>query len=323
MNKAVKFLKKNLIFIVFVIMIFSIFLGMKYHDFFMSLKAVLPLALFLMLYKPMTYLRLKEAFTKMTELKKKYLAVLTLLYTVIFPISAYLLMKVIRWFIPQTDPRMLAGLVLLVLSPVASSAPAFTEMAKGKTQLTLIGVIYTFLLSFLVIPIGSKIILAKVVKVPVLSLLKSLVIYVIIPLILGQLTKYVVLRRWGKEGLEQLKHPLELLGLLGLFTMVFIVFGINAKAILKNPSMILAGVVIMNIYLALRFLIAYALGKMFKFPPEHNIALTYSATYNMTTATAIGIATFGPMAAVGTVIGGPFAEMIQMILLVKFFEYIR
>ena len=105
--------------------------------------------------------------------------------------------------------------------------------------------------------------------------------------------------------------------------MVFIIFGINGIVITKEPQIILYGVMIMNIYFLLRWGLAYVTGLLLKFPLEQNIAFTYSSSYNMTIATAIGIATFGPMAAVGTVIGGPFAEMIQMILLVKFFERVR
>ncbi len=323
MSKILQLVEKNMILAVLVVMLVSIFLGVGNHNFFISLKSILPVALFLMLYKPMTYLKLKEAFTKMTALKKKYLITMTILYTVVFPISAYLLMKVILWAIPNIDPRVIAGVVLLALSPVASSAPAFTGMVKGKVQLALIGVIYTFFLSFGVIPIGSKLILEHVVRVPVIELLKSLVIYVIIPLIIGQVTKYIALHTGGKDALERLKEPLEVLVLVGLFTMVFIVFGINATVILKNPTMIIIGVIILNIYFFLRAITTYAIGKALGLPLEYNIALTYSATYNMTTATAIGIATFGSLAAVGTVIGGPFAEMIQMILMVKVFDYLR
>ncbi|WP_198005241.1 arsenic resistance protein [Methanothermococcus okinawensis] len=196
-------------------------------------------------------------------------------------------------------------------------------MAKGKVQLTLVGVIYTFFLSLLIIPLGSKLILEQVVKVPIMLLLKSLVIYIITPLVIGQLTKYVVLKYKGVQTLEKLKTPLEALSLAGVFIMVSIIFGINGIVITKEPQIILYGMAIMNIYVLLRWGLVYIVGKFLKFPLEQNIALTYSSTYNMTISTAIGIATFGPMAAVGTVIGGPFALIFHMILLVKFFEYIR
>ena len=323
MNRAVKFLKKNMILEVLVLMILSIFLGRYYHNFFISLKSILPLALFLMLYKPMVYLDISKAFTKMTEIKKKYLLTLTVFYVFVFPLSAYLLMKFFFLVLPNIDPNLVAGIVILALSPIASSAPAFVGMCKGKVQLTVVGVIYTFLLSLIVIPIGSKLILNQTVKVPLLSLFKSLLIYVISPLIIGQITKYVVLKYKGKRALENLKTPLEALVLTGLFMMVFIIFGINGMVIINQPQMILYGLIIMNVYFLLRWGLAYVVGKMLKLPFEQNVALTYSSTYNMSISTAIGIATFGPMAGVGTVLGGPFAEMIQMILLVKFFEYIQ
>jgi len=72
---------------------FFYFLGKYYHSLFVSLKAILPLALFLMLYKPMVYLDIGKAFTKITGIKKKYLLILTVFYVLIFPLSAYLLMK--------------------------------------------------------------------------------------------------------------------------------------------------------------------------------------------------------------------------------------
>ena len=323
MSKVTEFLHKNLILVVFVLMVFSIGLGVYYHNFFMSLKAILPLALFLMLYKPMVYLKLKEAFTKKTDIKIKYLLTLTVFYIVVFPISAYFLMKLLFLVLPNVDPNLVAGVVILALSPIASAAPAFVGMCKGKVQLVLVGTIYTFFLSLFVVLIGSKLILEHVVNVPIMTLLESLATYAIVPLIIGQLTKYTILKYKGKEMLEELKVPLDILTFIGLFTMVFIIFGINGVKIIKEPQNILYGVIILNLYILFRFGLAYIVGYFLKFPLEQRIALTYSATYNMTIATAIGIATFGPMAAVGTVIGGPFAEMIQMILLVKFFEYIQ
>ncbi len=323
MSSIVRFLQKNLIWEVLVLMVLSVVLGRHYHDFFVSLKTLLPLALFLMLYKPMVYLDIGKAVAKHTEIKVKYFALLTFFYVIVFPLSAFLLMKAILFILPNISPGLVAGLVLLVLSPVATSAPAFVEMAGGKTQLALAGLIYTFFLSLLVMPLGSKLILEQVVKVPMAVLLKSLVIYVIVPLMIGQLTRYAVLRYRGEQTLEKLKTPLEALVLAGLFAMVVIVFGINGAMISKEPQVILYGAMIMNIYFLLRWGLVYLTGSFFKIPLEQNIALTYSSTYNMTIATAMGIAAFGPVAAVGTVIGGPFAEMIQMIFLVKFFEYAR
>ncbi len=321
-EKAIQKIQKNLIGVVFILMIFSVVLGKYYHNFFVSLKAILPLALFLMLYKPMVYLDIGKAFTKQTKIKTKYLLSLTIFYVIIAPLTAFLLMKAMLLLLPNADPRLIAGVVILALSPMASSVPAFVGMAKGKVQLAIVGVIYTFFLSLVVIPLGSKLLLEQVVHVPIALLLKSLVTYIIVPLIIGQATKYIVIKSKGKHALEKLKTPLEALVLTGLFIMIIIIFGINGKMIIKEPQIILYGALIMNVYFFLRWGLAYLMGKLLKFPLEQNIALTYSSTYNMSISTAIGIATFGPMAAVGTVIGGPFAEMIQMILLVKFFEYV-
>ena len=315
-----KFMKKQMILIDLGIMIIAVLLGRYYHGFFVYLKVILPVALFMMLFKPMVYLDLTSLVKKKSSIKTKYIILLTIFHVLVFPATAFLLEKFFLLLMPGINSSLLAGLVVLALAPLATSAPAFVGLAGGKVQLSLVGVIYTFTLSFAVIPLYSKIILSSVVFVPVYTLLKSLLIYIIIPLALGQLTKYLVAKLKNKDALENLKAPLEGLSLIGVFLMVFIVFGINGKTIFKEPLFILYGAVIMNVYFFLRWSLAYLVGKLFSFPIEQNVSFTYSSSYNMTISTAIGIAVFGPMAAVGTVLGGPLSEMIQMILLVKFFQ---
>ncbi len=320
---VVKFLKEKMVYIVFTLMFVASYAGIQHRDVFVSLKWTLPIALFMMLFQPMVYMDIKKAFTKGTDVKKKYLFLVTLFYTVLFPALTYGLMRLWLLLMPGTDPRLLAGIVLISLSPLPSSAPAFTQIAGGKFQLTLIGVVWTFVLSLAIMPVYAKLILHTVIEVPMMILLKSLVLYIITPLVVGQLTRYAVLRLKGADALMSLKKPLVGLSLIGMYWMVTVVFGINGEMIAENPKIILIGAVIMNIYFLLRMGIAYLTGESLGFPFEQNVSLVYSTGSNMTLATAIAIGTFGPLAAVGTALGGPFSDMLLMILFVRLFEALK
>ncbi|WP_245250334.1 arsenic resistance protein [Thermococcus stetteri] len=322
--ETVKFLKEKMVYIVFTTLIFSsAYAGIYHRDLFLSLKGTLPIALFMMLFQPMVFMDMKKAFTSLTETKKRYLILLTAFYLALFPALTWLLLKFWLAVMPGTDPRLLAGVVLISLAPLPSSAPAFTNLAGGKFQLTLVGVIWTFLLSLFVMPIYAKLILHTVIEVPMMVLLESLILYIITPLIVSQLTKYAVLRWKGEEGLMGLKEPLVGLSLLGMYWMVVVVFGINGKMIAEKPELIVVGAVIMNVYFILRAAVAYFSGKALDFPFEQNVSLVYSTGSNMTLATAIAIGTFGSLAAVGTALGGPFSDMLLMILFVRLFTLMK
>ncbi|ASJ09752.1 sodium:proton symporter [Thermococcus siculi] len=320
---VVEFMKEKMVYIVFTLIFASTYAGVYHRDLFLSLKGTLPVALFMMLFQPMVFMEVKRAFTARTEVKTKYLILLTLFYLALFPALTWLLLKFWLAVMPGTDPRLLAGIVLISLSPLPSSAPAFTNLAGGRFQLTLVGVIWTFLLSLFVMPVYAKLILHAVIQVPVDVLLKSLVLYIITPLIIGQLTKYAVLRWKGVDALMFLKKPLVGVSLLGMYWMVVVVFGINGKVIVERPELILVGAIIMNVYFLLRAAIAYFSGKALSFPFEQNVSLVYSTGSNMTLATAIAIGTFGSLAAVGTALGGPFSDMLLMILFVRFFNLLK
>ncbi len=319
----VKFMKDKMLYIVFVLMFVASYAGIYNRDLFVSLKWTLPIALFLMLFQPMVYLDLKKAFTKRTSIKTKYLILLTAYYVAIFPLLTYALLDIWIAAMPHADPKLLAGVVLIGLAPLPSSAPAFTHLAGGKVQLTLVGVVWTFILSLVVMPVYAALILHTVIKVPIWLLLQSLILYIITPLVLGQILKYATLKYKGEEILNRMKEPLVGLSLLGLYWMVTEVFGINGLMIAKKPEIIAIGAIVMNVYFLIRFALSYFSGKALKFPLDQNISLVYSSGSNMTIATAIAIGTFGSLAAVGTALGGPFSDMILMILLVRVFNKIR
>jgi ACR3 family arsenite transporter len=190
-------------------------------------------------------------------------------------------------------------------------------MAGGRAQLTLVGVILTFFLSILIVPFYGHWMLHSMINVPIYTLFEAIVLYVIIPLGVGQTLKYFILRYKGQEGLEKIRDSLSLLSLIGLYWMVMEVFGMNGSILLKLSFTTVGLIAFMYLYNLSRFGIAYYAGKLAKLPKDRIISLFYSSTTNMTLSTAVAIGAFGAIAGIGTILVGPFSEMILMILFVK------
>jgi len=314
------FLEKYLILIVLVIAVGAGAWGINSPEVFKPLKGSLPYALFAMLYPMMIGINLRSMVLHTSPQKTRYLTILTVAYLLVFPALAWVTMKFLGWVIPSIDPAFIAGIVLISLAPIPSSAPAFTGMAHGKTQLVVIGVAWTFVLSLFVMPFYAHLLLNAVISVPVWTMVESLLIYIVVPLAAGQLTKYALLRYRGEDSIKELKPAFSTLAIFGTLWMVFVVFGLNGKLLSQNVGLVIVAALVMNVVFLLRMGGAYSAGRLAGLDPEFSVTLFYSAGSNMTIATAIGIATWGPLAAVGVAMGGPFSDMFIMVIFVGIFE---
>jgi ACR3 family arsenite transporter len=102
--------------------------------------------------------------------------------------------------------------------------------------------------------------------------------------------------------------------------MVLIVFGLEGSMILKNLGMAVTAVLVMLAFYLIMFAIPIGLGWLLRMPYEDVVALTYGASSkNMSISSALAIANFGPVAAIGVAMGGPFTEMWLLILLASLF----
>ncbi|NIA25430.1 MAG: arsenic resistance protein [Gammaproteobacteria bacterium] len=313
------FLQKYLILIVLVIAVGASAWGIGSPEVFKPLKGSLPYALFAMLYPMMIGINLRSMVLHTSPQKTRYLIILTVAYVLVFPALAWVTMKFLGWVMPSIDPAFIAGIVLISLAPIPSSAPAFTGMAGGKTQLVVIGVAWTFVLSLFVMPFYSHLLLNAVISVPVWTMVKSLLIYIIVPLAAGQLTKYALLHYRGEDSVKQLKPAFSTLAVFGTLWMVFVVFGLNGRLLSQNVGLIIVTALVMNVVFLLRMGGNYFAGRFVGLGREYDATLFYSAGSNMTIATAIAIATWGPLAAVGVAMGGPFSDMLIMVLFIGVF----
>jgi ACR3 family arsenite transporter len=155
-------------------------------------------------------------------------------------------------------------------------------------------------------PIVSLLLGLSAITVPWETLLLSVVLYIIIPVILAQAWRQVLLRRGGDAALHRVLVLLHPVSLLALLTTLVLLFGFQGNQILAQPLVIalLAVPIIIQVYFnsGLAYLLNRQLGE------SHSVAcpsalIGASNFFELAVATAISVFGISSGAALATVVG--------------------
>jgi len=215
----------------------------------------------------------------------------------------------------------LAGAVLLGAAPCTAMVFVWSQLTKGNPAYTVVQVATNDLIILVAfIPIVKFLLGVSNVSVPWDTLILSVVLFVVVPLTAGILTRSLVTKRKGLEYFENKFLPkFDNATTIGLLLILVLLFSFQGEVILNNPLHIVLIAVPLTIQTFLIFFIAYFAGKILKLP--HNIAAPagmIGASNFFELAVAVAIALFGmesPAALATTV--GVLTEVPIMLVLVK------
>ncbi|SMF47531.1 arsenite transporter, ACR3 family [Alteromonadaceae bacterium Bs31] len=222
---------------------------------------------------------------------------------------------------PASASEYIAGMILLGVAPCTAMVFVWSQLTKGDPNYTLVQVsVNDVIMIFAFAPIAAFLLGISDIQVPWETLLLSVVLYVLLPLIAGALTRKVLDRR---DNHERLNHFLQLLkpwSIIGLLATVVLLFGFQAKTILAQPSTIVLIAIPLLIQTYGIFAIAYFLAKKMRLP--HNIAapacmIGTSNFFELAVAVAISLFGLQSGAALATVVG-VLVEVPVMLSLVAF-----
>ena len=225
------------------------------------------------------------------------------------------------WVDPQTATEYIAGMILLGVAPCTAMVFVWSQLTKGDPNYTLVQVaVNDVIMIFAFAPIAGFLLGISDVTVPWNTLLLSVLLYVVIPLIAGILTRSHFKSRNQLPEMEQFVHGLKPFSIVGLLATVVLLFGFQAETILDNPVVIILIAIPLLIQTYGIFIIAYAAARSMKLP--HNVAAPASmiGTSNFfELAVAVAISLFGlhSGAALATVVG-VLVEVPVMLTLVAF-----
>ncbi len=296
-------------------------------DQFKYAEVSLPVAvlIWLMIYPMM----LKIDFSSIVRATKrpKGLTLTCVVNWLIKPFTMYLIaaffLKIVfkQWINTDLASEYLAGAVLLGAAPCTAMVFVWSHLTKGDPAYTLVQVaVNDIILLFAFTPIVAFLLKVSNVPIPYNTLLLSVGIFVVLPLLGGFITRRIVVNSRGKEYYEQVFiKKFDNITIVGLLFTLIIIFSFQGEVILSNPVHIGLIAVPLIIQTFLIFFIAYMWARAWKL--KHDIAAPAAmigASNFFELAVAVAISLFGLQsgAALATVVG-VLVEVPVMLALVK------
>ena len=222
---------------------------------------------------------------------------------------------------PELATEYLAGAVLLGAAPCTAMIFVWSTLTKGDPAYTIVQVATNdLIILFAFVPIVKFLLGVSNVSVPWDTLILSVVLFVVIPLAGGMLTRFLVIGKHGKDYFETtFVRKFDGITTIGLLLTLVLIFSFQGGIILENPLHIVLIAVPLIVQTFLIFAVAYTACHILKLP--HAIAAPagmIGASNFFELAVAVAIALFGTSspAALATTVG-VLTEVPVMLFLVK------
>ncbi len=225
------------------------------------------------------------------------------------------------WVDPQSASEYIAGMILLGVAPCTAMVFVWSQLTKGDANYTLVQVsLNDIIMIFAFAPLTAFLLGASDIQVPWETLLISVVLYVLLPLIAGVWTRHALNRKNNSQKLDRFLHSMKPWSILGLLATVILLFGFQAETIINQPMTIGLIAIPLLIQTYGIFAIAYAAAYWMRLP--HNIAapacmIGTSNFFELAVAVAISLFGLHSGAALATVVG-VLVEVPVMLSLVAF-----
>ena len=222
---------------------------------------------------------------------------------------------------PELATEYLAGAVLLGAAPCTAMVFVWSNLTKGDPAYTVVQVATNDLIILVAfVPLVKFLLGVSNVSVPWATLILSVVLFVVIPLAGGMVTRSVVIKKRGQDYFENVfVHKFDHVTSIGLLLTLVMIFAFQGNVILENPLHIVLIAVPLILQTFLIFTIAYIFCRILKLP--HRIAAPagmIGASNFFELSVAVAIALFGTTspAALATTVG-VLTEVPVMLFLVK------
>lgn len=225
------------------------------------------------------------------------------------------------WVSPESASEYIAGMILLGVAPCTAMVFVWSQLTKGDPNYTLVQVsINDIIMVFAFAPIAAFLLGVNDIEVPWETLLLSVILYVILPLTAGILTRNQFDKRSNTQNLKKFLSTIKPWSILGLLSTVILLFGFQAKVIIDKPEVIGLIAIPLLIQTYGIFFIAYTAARSLNL--SHRIAapaclIGTSNFFELAVAVAISLFGLDSGAALATVVG-VLVEVPVMLSLVYF-----
>jgi ACR3 family arsenite transporter len=198
-------------------------------------------------------------------------------------------------------------MILLGVAPCTAMVFVWSHLTKGDANYTLVQVsVNDIIMVFAFAPIAALLLGVSDITVPWDTLMLSVVLYVVLPLIAGFLTRQMLVAKGGEAKVESFVHTLKPISVMGLLATVVVLFGFQAETIIAKPLAIVLIAIPLLIQTYGIFVIAYWAARRLRL--KHNVAgpaclIGTSNFFELAVAVAISLFGLHSGAALATVVG--------------------
>lgn len=222
---------------------------------------------------------------------------------------------------PQSAKEYIAGMILLGVAPCTAMVFVWSQMVRGDANYTLVQVsINDIIMVFAFAPLAALLLGVTDIIVPWETLLLSVGLYVIIPLVAGYITRKVLDGAGNEARIAGFTARVKPFSVMGLLATVVLLFGFQAQTIIDKPLVIVLIAIPLLIQSYGIFFVAYGWGYWWRVPFSTAAPAALIGTSNFfELAVAVAISLFGlnSGAALATVVG-VLVEVPVMLSLVAF-----
>ncbi|MEO8419172.1 MAG: ACR3 family arsenite efflux transporter [Methylophilaceae bacterium] len=201
----------------------------------------------------------------------------------------------------------IAGLILLAAAPCTAMVFVWSNLSEGDPHFTLSQVaLNDIIMIFAFAPIVALLLGLSSITIPWETLLLSVLLYIVIPVIVSQVLRKVLLEGGGEQSLKRLLGVLQPLSLMSLLATLILLFGFQGKQIIAQPTVIALLAIPILIQVYFNSGLAYWLNR--KLGVAHCVAgpsalIGASNFFELAVASAVSLFGLNSGAALATVVG--------------------
>jgi len=325
------FFEKYLTLWVFLCIVFGVLLGQLFPDLFQMIGSIqyaqINIPVGILIWVMIIPMLMKIDFKSIAEVKRhtKGIGVTLFVNWFVKPFSmwllAYLFIRVLfADLLPQEQiDSYVAGLILLAAAPCTAMVFVWSRLTNGEPLFTLSQVaLNDTIMIFAFAPLVAFLLNVSSITVPWNTLIASVVMYIVIPLVIAQILRVGLLSK-GETFFEKILKRVGNYSIGALLTTLVLIFSLQGKQIVEQPLVIALLAIPILIQVIFNSSLAYWLNR--SLGEKHNIAcpsalIGASNFFELAVATAIGLFGFNSGATLATVVG-VLVEVPVMLLVVK------
>ncbi|MEJ2058434.1 MAG: bile acid:sodium symporter [Desulfofustis sp.] len=289
MLTTLKFLQKNLVYVIPISMLCGLLGGGYLFDARPLKQLIIPIT-FIMVYPMMVTLNTRSIF-KGHDFKLQITT--QLINFIIIPVIVFSIGKIFLGGAAEKYGLWAVGLFLIGVLPASGMTISWTGFAKGNKEAATKMLVFGLIIGAMAAPVYTKVFMGATVDVDMLHMFQQISIFVFVPLFAGILTQRYLVRRHGQNvWMEVYKPKFPPISALGVTLIAFVAMSLKAKNILANPGDILTIILPLIVFYLVSYSFLTVAGRMF-FRREDAIAMVFGVVMrDLSIALAIAMTAF-------------------------------